>query len=156
MRSNTGKGRAWGRGRGWRAVPGGLVCRAGDGCEQGHLHGRQSACHFCSGTCRHQGDRRQRGQDSTADSLSEAAAIKPATSHARSPTTHTPRKRELASQCITDGPMPTHMVNTLLIKRDLKYVKYQNGVAAAPSDVIMAFLKMHNAQMDCHTHLMTL
>lgn len=82
-----------GKGQGWRAVPGGLVCRVGDGCEQGHLHGRQSACHFCSGTCRHQGDRRQRGQDSTADSLSEAAAIKPTTSHARSPTTHTKEAR---------------------------------------------------------------
>lgn len=71
-----------------RAVPRGLVRRVGDGCEQGHLRGRQSACHFCSGTCRHQGDRRQRGQDSGADSLSVAAAIKPTTSHARSPTRH--------------------------------------------------------------------
>lgn len=82
-----------GKGWGWRAVPGGLVCRVGDGCEQGHLHGRQSACHFCSGTCCHQGDRRQRGQDSTADSLSEAAVIKPTTSHAKSPTTHTKEVR---------------------------------------------------------------
>lgn len=73
-----------GRGRGWRTVPGGLLCRVGDACEQGHLHRRQSACHFCSGTCRHQGDRRRRGQNGTADSLSEAAAIKAATSQARS------------------------------------------------------------------------
>lgn len=67
----------FGKGQGWRAVPGGLVRRVADGCEQGHLHGRQSACHFRSGTCRHQRDRRQRGQDRAADSLSEAAAIKP-------------------------------------------------------------------------------
>lgn len=82
------KGRAW-KGQGWCAVPGGLVCRVGDGCEQGHLRGRQTACHFCLGTCRHQGDRRQCGQDSATDLLSETAAIKPATSYTRSPTTQT-------------------------------------------------------------------
>lgn len=134
-----------GKGQGWRAVPGGLVCRAGDGCEQGHLHGRQSACHFCSGTCRHQGDRRQRGQDSTADSLSEAAAIKPTTSHARSPTTPS---EEAGISILVHLPIPTHMLITQLIKRDMKYVKHQKGFVVAPLDVIMAFLKMHNAQMD--------
>ena len=44
--------------------------------------------------------------------------------------------------------MPTHMLITQLIKRNMKYVKHQKGFVVAPLDVIMAFLKMHNAQMD--------
>lgn len=87
---SSGEDGAQGRGTGLAgAVPDGLVCRVGDACEQGHLHGRQSACHFSSGTRRRQVDRRQCGQDGTAESLSEAAAIKAATRQARSEPSHT-------------------------------------------------------------------
>lgn len=55
---------------------------------------------------------------------------------------HTPRKQELASKCITDLPIPTHTVNTLLhTKRDLKYAKYHKGFVKAPLDVIKSLFK---------------
>lgn len=119
------------KGQGWRAVPGGLVCRVGDGCEQGHLHGRQSACHFCSRTCCHQGDRRQCGQDSAADSLSEAAVIKlaPATPDHR---LHTAWKQKLASKCITDLPKTYTGGGRIINKKERKTCQ---GFVGAPLNV---------------------
>ncbi|KAK5892749.1 hypothetical protein CesoFtcFv8_013101 [Champsocephalus esox] len=39
---------------------------------------------------------------------------------------HTPRKQELASNCIADLPMPTHMVK-LLTNREPQYVKSEKA-----------------------------